>query len=100
MDNCFGIRSDRKLKTVVRGRRTVRLGALTAGLLVIATVFAVLWIGVLAGTFLLLATAAALGTMWSWFDEGRPLRFWVLASVLLALATVVGMASVGIANIT
>lgn len=86
--------------TTMRGRRTARLGALTAGLLIVATVFAALWVGVMAATFLLLATAAALGTMWSWFDEGRPVRIRVLAAVLLALATVVGMAAVGIANST
>lgn len=88
------------MSTAVRGRRTVRLGALTAGLLVSATVFAALWVGLVSAIFILSATGTALATLWSWLDEGRPKRFWVLAMVLLAAATVFLVVCVDIANIT
>jgi len=84
----------------VAGRRTVRLGALTGVLLVIAFVFAALWVGVVAAIFILSATATAMATLWSWWDERRPLRLSVLAAVGLAALTVFFVASVGIANAT
>jgi hypothetical protein len=40
------------------------------------------------------------GAIWSWFDEGRPLRFSALAAVLVAVVSVVSVAAVGIANST
>jgi len=86
--------------TVVRGRRTARLGALTAGLLVIATVFAALWVGVVAAIFILSATATALATLWSWWDEGRPMGFWPLAMMLVAALTVFFVVGVGVAKAT
>lgn len=84
----------------VAGKRTVRLGALTAVLLVIAFVFAAFRVGVVAAIFILSATATALGTLWAWWDEGRPLRPWPVVMVVLAALTVFFVVSVGLADVT
>lgn len=82
------------------GRRTMRLAALTAALFLVALVFGARYVGVVAASFVLLGTAAAVATIWSWNDEGRPAGPWIVGGVALATVAVLVVLAVGAARYT
>lgn len=82
------------------GRSTTWWARVTAGLLVIALVFGALYVGVIAAAFVLLGTASAALTVWTWNRGGRSTSTREVVAVVLAAFVVAVVAGVGVARYT